>query len=693
MSNSSDTSRKRLLCGFALPLILVFSSCSLSPETPPSSSPTTTIPTPVPTTEPTPSTEPEPVPEPDSSTPPSQPVVKTPPQSPPPSSRPKPSPTPTPTPAVTFTVHYLAGSGGSLIGVTTQLVTENSDGTSVEVIPDVGYRFVQWSDGSTMNPRTDTGVSGNLTVTAEFELLNIILNAGASHPVPFSATPNSITLENDSPSAANYLIVSSNLSDQERTATIHTGTGADAVTLPGGGVSTSSNSLAQSRRISDLAEYAAHKSTLDTSPPLTPAAGMPHGLVPSLGDVIHLNANPTATCSTGISKPGIVRYVGDHVIIAIDQANPFGAGSADGGLNNSLGQNLNTLGDEFDASIYPAVTGAYGSPTDHDGNGRVVIFITEEMNRLDAPATNPSEFARSSATDLLDQDECAKSNFGEVIYFMAPDPDGVVNGNVRTVSSLLNGFGHSTAIGLSTLIIDAQRLENNLPAYDFWIEEAIRNLSAELVFYARSVGLAPEQNIQLVDLTTGIHASQRVSAFNSYANTNFSLFRPYLQQTRTNGVLDNGVRNLASNGAAWSLLRYVLDRYPDSATDFFAELWSQTSADFTAIEAVIGESLSEWIHDWMVSLYLDDAPGSGTLGSSGNYAQPSWNFRSVYGGLGGYPLPGPPIFADDSTATFTLAKLGSTSYLSVTLDAHTTRDFEFIADGAGDARFTIIRIP
>ena len=38
----------------------------------------------------------------------------------------------------------------------------------VTAVPDEGYHFVQWSDGSTANPRTDTGVTGDIAVTASF---------------------------------------------------------------------------------------------------------------------------------------------------------------------------------------------------------------------------------------------------------------------------------------------------------------------------------------------------------------------------------------------------------------------------------------------------------------------------------------------------------------------------------------------
>jgi hypothetical protein len=67
-----------------------------------------------------------------------------------------------------YTLTYLAGDNGSIDGMSTQIVNPGSDGTAVTAVPEAGYSFVNWSDGSTVNPRTDTKVSANITVTASF---------------------------------------------------------------------------------------------------------------------------------------------------------------------------------------------------------------------------------------------------------------------------------------------------------------------------------------------------------------------------------------------------------------------------------------------------------------------------------------------------------------------------------------------
>ena len=70
---------------------------------------------------------------------------------------------------VTHTLTYTAGPHGSLSGVSPQTVVDGGDGTQVEAIPDHGCRFVDWSDGSTANPRTDTAVTADVDVAANFQ--------------------------------------------------------------------------------------------------------------------------------------------------------------------------------------------------------------------------------------------------------------------------------------------------------------------------------------------------------------------------------------------------------------------------------------------------------------------------------------------------------------------------------------------
>jgi uncharacterized repeat protein (TIGR02543 family) len=69
-----------------------------------------------------------------------------------------------------FTLNYAADSNGYLTGTTSQSVEIGETGTPVEANPNTGYHFVNWSDGSTQNPRTDGPVYANVNVTASFAI-------------------------------------------------------------------------------------------------------------------------------------------------------------------------------------------------------------------------------------------------------------------------------------------------------------------------------------------------------------------------------------------------------------------------------------------------------------------------------------------------------------------------------------------
>jgi len=82
----------------------------------------------------------------------------------------------------TYTLTYTAGANGSISGASPQTVNYGSSGTAVLAVPANGYHFVNWSDSSTANPRADTNVTANISVTASFAINTYTLTytAGAN---------------------------------------------------------------------------------------------------------------------------------------------------------------------------------------------------------------------------------------------------------------------------------------------------------------------------------------------------------------------------------------------------------------------------------------------------------------------------------------------------------------------------------
>jgi ELWxxDGT repeat protein len=85
-------------------------------------------------------------------------------------------------PQSNYNLVYSVESNGTLSGSTTQVITSGGNGTAVTAIADEGYHFVKWSDDVTDNPRTDTNVTGNISVTANFEIGTTTSNSTSATP-------------------------------------------------------------------------------------------------------------------------------------------------------------------------------------------------------------------------------------------------------------------------------------------------------------------------------------------------------------------------------------------------------------------------------------------------------------------------------------------------------------------------------
>ena len=68
----------------------------------------------------------------------------------------------------TYTLTYTAGANGTITGTSPQTVNHGADGTEVTAVANAGYHFVNWSDGVLTAARTDTNVTANVNVTANF---------------------------------------------------------------------------------------------------------------------------------------------------------------------------------------------------------------------------------------------------------------------------------------------------------------------------------------------------------------------------------------------------------------------------------------------------------------------------------------------------------------------------------------------
>ncbi len=383
------------------------------------------------------------------------------------------------------------------------------------------------------------------------------------------------------------------------------------------------------------------------------------------------NVNSEQGCTNPVFKNARQVASSARALIFEDVTNPAG------GFTPAEYQEIAT---SFDNLIWPVTTANFGEPSDSDGNGRVIILYTRAVNEM-TPAGSASVFGGFYyGRDLFPRTAsarlggCAASNEAEMFYLLAPDPDGAVNGNKRSKETVRRSTQGTVAHEFQHLINASRRIFvlGSGTSEETWLNEGLSHIAEELVYHAAG-GTGPGQNIG----ETEIRASQqRLDAFNGFAIANFGRFRTYLEKTAAQSPVDAD-DDLETRGSAWSFLRYSADRRGGSERDLWHALVNTSRSGLDNYEAVFGVSSQEWLRDWTVAVYADDAVG----GLEGRFTMPSWNFRSIFPLIttpARYPLKVDTLV--DAAARSVSVQAGSAAYLR----------FAVAEGGTGDVRISAV---
>ena len=358
-------------------------------------------------------------------------------------------------------------------------------------------------------------------------------------------------------------------------------------------------------------------------------------LVPQVGDVLTLNVSSNACDSTVLRGSRIVA-IGTQSIVVADTLNPTG------GFTQADYQRFAA---RFDTLVYPIDVENFGVPAAFGPEGKIILLFTSAVNAL-TPAKSESYvggffFGRDlfPVSNTATFQGCSGSNTRNIFYLLAPDPGGMVNGNIRrtgfvdsvTTSVLAHEFQH--------LINASRRLYVNkgaAPNETVWLNEGLSHVAEELLFYHEGQS-GPQRNFDVASLRA---SRPLVNAFNADQSSNASRYKVYLGAPSTNSPIRND-DSLATRGAIWDFLRYAADRKTrgggSDASVWQALVNSQTSG-IPNLKQVFGVNLGAMLRDWSVSNYADDI----VSGVTTDFTQPSWNWHSIYPALGTnstYPLP------------------------------------------------------
>ena len=211
----------------------------------------------------------------------------------------------------------------------------------------------------------------------------------------------------------------------------------------------------------------------------------------SVNDTLALFVDTEGTCSANGQVQAVVRRVGDHAVWLDDLDNP-GETFTDSQLAEL---------DAFYASHAKHVHDEYyGGLSDVDGNDRILILMTREVNRQDRDDGYVlGGWVRFA--DLVPRDQCGTSNQAEIFYGRVPDPEGVF-GSAWTREKTL-AYYPSLLTHEITHLVQANAVLFGGADFARWKLEGGATLSEQLVAY-RLFGHGSRRNLGYAAFEQGV---------------------------------------------------------------------------------------------------------------------------------------------------------------------------------------------
>jgi len=404
--------------------------------------------------------------------------------------------------------------------------------------------------------------------------------------------------------------------------------------------------------------------------------------IPAVGDQLNFKVpGRNNACTNFTTITAEVEYINDKVIIYTDVAAP---------ANGFTATDYQQIGDEFSSLIYPTDVAFFGTPLDDDANGRIIILYTSEVNKLTEPNSTSFVGGFFFAGDLFPSTgagSCAQSNQAELFYMLAPDPDGTINNNKRSLSLVRQNTRGTIAHEFEHMINASERIRSPIlqSFEDVWLDEALAHFAEDATGRAlRGLG-------ETDDATFSASLGGSNDDFNAFFFQNLARFRIYLNNPGPVGPTSSSAdTSLAVRGAGWALLRYAADQYSGGDVKLFTKrLAGGPDVGVANLVKNAGATFDAIVSGWMIANYADNA---GIPGLSSLYSYKVYNMRSMLTSItaGQYPLKVTTVAGSGFVLTGLEARSGSGNYFFAQQNAGSpARTWRFLnSDGATAASFT-----
>jgi hypothetical protein len=341
------------------------------------------------------------------------------------------------------------------------------------------------------------------------------------------------------------------------------------------------------------------------------------------------------------------KYVGTQAAIFLDDA-----AATEGGYTQA---DIDAIGALFDDYLHPIDVNAFGAETDVNGDGLVLVLLTDRVTRLAGCGGGNVVVGLFFAVDLFE--DHVGSNKAEIFYGLTPNQScGVSHAFAieRLPAVFIHEFQHMINYGQKVLQRDGD-------AEDTWLDEGLSGLAEEL-----GGRLVPDERCLNGDCLTQFHRDNLINAYN------------YLSQQDAAYLI--GPRHpplpLTQYGATWLFVRWLSDHFAADSTlgtDLTRALVQTTRTGAENVASATETSFDQLIGEWQLANYLEDHPDFEGLTAGTRLSYDSWRLREIFGSFNqqdpakfpsAYPLQ-PDVLAGDDYVRDGVLRAGSGRHLLV----------------------------
>ena len=312
-----------------------------------------------------------------------------------------------------------------------------------------------------------------------------------------------------------------------------------------------------------------------------------------------------------------LKYIGNNILLYLDTQSPSGGFSE---------PQLTNFGKTFDETLYQIGVNTFGTESDVDNNGRVIVLLTPKINALTPSTECSSGFVTGYFLGYDIVARTSNSNKGEVFFALVPDPNEEVS--CRQTVSNVQYYVPSTFIHeLQHMISFNQHvIVRNSSDEDLWLNEGLSHMAEELTsrYYEDkcppgTAGCRSTPTQLLPDSAGPFFVPNLRNAYDYLTSTSGTSVTTFSQFGR-----------LSERGAAWLFLRWLGDHKGDQ---IFGRLVQTSKTSVNNVEDKAGESFASLFGDFSISLYTDSLVGVPRTSVPLRYRFTSRNFRFLFARL------------------------------------------------------------